>query len=34
MSEVPLKPIGKDEIRRLELALILITLMRANVLEK
>lgn len=34
MGEVPLKPIGKDDIRRLELALLLTTLMRTDVVEK
>jgi len=34
MSEVPLKPLGKEEIRKLELALILTTLTRSDVLEK
>lgn len=34
MSEVPLKPLGKEEIRKLELALILTTLTRPDVLEK
>jgi len=33
-EEVPLKPMGKDEIRRLELALLLGTLLRPDVLEK
>lgn len=33
MSEVPLKPIGKEDIRKLELALILGTLFRHDVLE-
>jgi probable regulatory domain-containing protein len=32
--EVPLKPIGKEETRKLELALIFGTLMRQDVLEK
>lgn len=34
MSEVPLKPLGKEEIRKLELALILTTLTRPDVIEK
>ncbi|MGC8679463.1 MAG: transcriptional regulator, partial [Fervidicoccaceae archaeon] len=35
MSEtIPLKPLGKEDIRRLELALILGTLLREDVLEK
>jgi probable regulatory domain-containing protein len=33
MSEIPLKPIGKEDIRKLELALILGTLFRPDVLE-
>jgi probable regulatory domain-containing protein len=33
-EEVPLKPMGKEDIRRLELALILETLFREDVLEK
>ncbi|MGC8947926.1 MAG: transcriptional regulator [Thermoprotei archaeon] len=33
MSEIPLKPIGKENIRKLELALILGTLFRSDVLE-
>ncbi|ABL78195.1 transcriptional regulator [Thermofilum pendens] len=32
--EVPLKPVGKEDTRKLELALILGTLMRSDVLEK
>jgi probable regulatory domain-containing protein len=34
MSEVPLKPLGKEDIRKLELALILTTLTRPDVIEK
>jgi len=33
MSEVPLKPIGKEEIKKLELSLILGTLFRQDVIE-
>ncbi len=33
MSEVPLKPIGKEDIRRLELSLILGTLLRPDVID-
>jgi len=33
MSEIPLKPIGREDIRKLELALILGTLFRPDVLE-
>uniref|UniRef100_A0A7C3SP31 Transcriptional regulator n=1 Tax=Thermofilum pendens TaxID=2269 RepID=A0A7C3SP31_THEPE len=33
MSEIPLKPMGKEDIRKLELALILGTLLRPDVLE-
>uniref|UniRef100_A0A7C1T1R9 Transcriptional regulator n=1 Tax=Thermofilum pendens TaxID=2269 RepID=A0A7C1T1R9_THEPE len=33
MSEVPLKPLGKEDIRRLELSLILGTLLRQEVME-
>ncbi|MGB9758489.1 MAG: transcriptional regulator [Thermoproteota archaeon] len=33
MSEVPLKPVGKEEIKKLELSLILGTLFRPDVLE-
>jgi len=32
--EVPLKPLGKEDTRKLELALIFGTLMRQDVLEK
>ncbi|MEZ0346002.1 MAG: transcriptional regulator [Infirmifilum sp.] len=32
-SEVPLKPIGKEDIRKLELSLILATLLRVDVIE-
>ncbi|HEW64451.1 transcriptional regulator [Fervidicoccus fontis] len=34
MSEVPLKPVGKEEIRKLELALIIATLFREDVLQQ
>ncbi len=34
MSEVPLKPLGKQDIKKLELALILGTLLRGDVLKK
>lgn len=34
MSEVPLKPMGKEEVRKLELALILGTIMRPDVIQK
>ncbi len=34
MSEVPLKPLGKNDIRRLELALIFGTLFRPDVIER
>ncbi|MEM5870260.1 MAG: transcriptional regulator, partial [Candidatus Aenigmatarchaeota archaeon] len=33
MDEIPLKPAGKEEIRKLELSLILGTLFRPDVLE-
>ncbi|QOJ79560.1 transcriptional regulator [Infirmifilum lucidum] len=33
MSEVPLKPIGKEDVRRLELSLILGTLLRPDVID-
>jgi len=33
MSEVPLKPLGKEDIRKLELSLILGTLLRPDVME-
>jgi len=33
-EEVPLKPMGKEDIRKLELALLLGTLLRPDVLEK
>ncbi len=33
-EEVPLKPVGKEDIRKLELALLLGTLLRPDVLEK
>jgi probable regulatory domain-containing protein len=33
-EEVPLKPVGKEDVRRLELALLLGTLLRPDVLEK
>ncbi|MEM5832182.1 MAG: helix-turn-helix domain-containing protein [Candidatus Aenigmatarchaeota archaeon] len=33
MNDIPLKPIGKEEIRKLELSLILGTLFRQEVLE-
>jgi probable regulatory domain-containing protein len=33
-EEIPLKPMGKEDIRKLELALILGTLFRGDVLEK
>ncbi len=33
MSEIPLKPMGKEDIRKLELALILGTLFRPDVIE-
>ncbi|MGC9107497.1 MAG: transcriptional regulator [Infirmifilum sp.] len=32
-SEIPLKPLGKDEIRKLELSLILGTLLRPDVID-
>lgn len=32
-SEVPLKPVGKEEIKKLELSLILATLLRTDVIE-
>lgn len=34
MSEVPLKPVGREEIRKLELALVLGTLFRSDVLQQ
>lgn len=34
MSEVPLKPLGKDDMRKLELALILTTLTRPDIIDK
>lgn len=34
MSEVPLKPLGKEEVRKLELSLLLGTLLRPEVIEK
>lgn len=34
MSEVPLKPVGKEEIHKLELSLLLGTLLRPEVIEK
>lgn len=33
-EEVPLKPVGKEDVRKLELALLLGTLLRPDVLEK
>lgn len=33
-EEIPLKPVGKEDVRRLELALLLGTLLRPDVLEK
>lgn len=34
MSEVPLKPIGKEDVRKLEIALILQTLFREDVIKQ
>jgi len=33
MSEIPLKPVGKEDVRRLELSLILGTLLRPEVID-
>ncbi|MEM3692282.1 MAG: transcriptional regulator, partial [Candidatus Korarchaeum sp.] len=33
-EEIPLKPVGKEDVRKLELALLLGTLLRPDVLEK